>query len=133
MNILLFQNTEYMDNKFAIYISLALLNSFTFQIIRDSLIDLQQNLFTIFNFIFIIPGIISQLQPLFINCRDIYKTRKKKSKIYYQALFITGLIISKFPYLFACILLYYICWYFTYSLPTSADYAGSVFFVIVSL
>jgi ABC-type multidrug transport system permease subunit len=114
------------------HISLALLNGFTFWMIGDSLTDLQQNLFTVFNFIFIAPGIISQLQPLFIDRRDIYEAREKKSKMYHWAPFVTGLIVSEFPYLIVCAFLYYICWYFTAGLPTGPGHAGSVFFVVVS-
>jgi hypothetical protein len=133
MNLSLFRNTEYLNNKFAMHISLALLNGFTFWMIGDSATDLQQNLFTVFNFIFVAPGVISQLQPLFIDRRDIYEAREKKSKMYHWAPFVTGLIVSEMPYLLVCALLYYVCWYFTCGLPTSADHAGSVFFVVVSL
>lgn len=51
MNVSLFRNTEDLGNKFAMHISLALLNGFTYWMIGDSLTDLQQNLFTVFNFI----------------------------------------------------------------------------------
>ncbi|CAG9946232.1 unnamed protein product [Clonostachys rosea f. rosea IK726] len=131
MNVSLFRNTEYVDNKFAMHISLALLNGFTFWRIGDSLTDLQQNLFTVFNFIFIAPGIISQLQPLFIDRRDIYEAREKKSKMYHWAPFVTGLIVSEVPYLLICAVLYYVCWYFTAGLPTGAGHAGAVFFLVV--
>ncbi|KAJ0423003.1 ABC-2 type transporter-domain-containing protein [Aspergillus carlsbadensis] len=131
MNLSLFRNTEYLNNKFAMHISLALLNGFTFWMIGDSATDLQQNLFTVFNFIFVAPGVISQLQPLFIDRRDIYEAREKKSKMYHWAPFVTGLIVSEIPYLLVCAVLYYVCWYFTCGLPTSADHAGSVFFVVV--
>ncbi|KAJ5400565.1 hypothetical protein N7465_011054 [Penicillium sp. CMV-2018d] len=131
MNISLFRNTEYIDNKFALHISLALLNGFSFWMIGDRLTDLQKNLFTVFNFIFVAPGVISQLQPLFIDRRDIYKTREKKSKMYHWAPFVAGLIISEIPYLIVCALLYYFCWYLTCRLPTAPENAGSVFFVVV--
>ncbi|CAI6039814.1 unnamed protein product [Clonostachys chloroleuca] len=131
MNVSLFRNTEYIDNKFAMHISLALLNGFTFWRIGESLTDLQQNLFTVFNFIFIAPGIISQLQPLFIDRRDIYEAREKKSKMYHWAPFVTGLIVSEVPYLLICAVLYYVCWYFTAGLPTGAAHAGAVFFLVV--
>ncbi|KAJ5771732.1 hypothetical protein N7520_002261 [Penicillium odoratum] len=131
MNISLYRNTEYIDNKFAMHISLALLNGFSFWMIKDRLIDLQKNLFTVFNFIFVAPGVIAQLQPLFIDRRDIYETREKKSKMYHWAPFVAGLIISEIPYLIFCALLYYVCWYFTCGLPTAPGNAGSVFFVVV--
>ncbi|KAJ6184417.1 hypothetical protein N7519_005718 [Penicillium mononematosum] len=59
MNVSLFRNTEYIDNKFALHISLALLNGFSFWMIGDRLTDLQKTLFTVFNFIFVAPGVIS--------------------------------------------------------------------------
>ncbi|KAL7902435.1 ABC-2 type transporter domain-containing protein [Trichoderma sp. TUCIM 5745] len=131
MNISLFRNTEYVDNKVAMHISLALINGFSFWMIGDSLTDLQQNLFTVFNFIFVAPGVISQLQPLFIDRRDIYEAREKKSKMYHWAPFVAGLIVSEIPYLLVCALIYYVCWYFTCGLPTAPKHAGSVFFVVV--
>jgi ABC-type multidrug transport system ATPase subunit len=132
MNVSLFRNTEYIGNKFLLHISLALLNGFSFWMIGDRLTDLQKNLFTVFNFIFVAPGVISQLQPLFIDRRDIYETREKKSKMYHWAPFVAGLIVSEIPYLIICALLYYVCWYFTCGLPSAPEYAGSVFFVVVS-
>ncbi|KAH8761629.1 putative ABC transporter [Diaporthe sp. PMI_573] len=131
MNVSLFRNTDYLDNKFAMHISLALLNSLTFLMIGDSLTDLQQNLFTIFNFIFVAPGVISQLQPLFIDRRDIFEAREKKSKMYHWGPFVTGLIVSEFPYLLVCAVLYYVCWYFIAGLPTGPKHAGSIFLVTV--
>jgi ABC-type multidrug transport system permease subunit len=81
MNVSLYRNTEYVMNKFAMHVLLALLNGFTFWMIGDSLNDLQQNLFTVFNVIFVSPGVIAQLQPLFIDRRDIFEAREKKSKM----------------------------------------------------
>ncbi|KAH7112111.1 ABC-2 type transporter-domain-containing protein [Dendryphion nanum] len=131
MNIALFRNTEYVNNKFILHISLPLLNGFTFWQVGNSVGDLNQRLFTIFNFIFVAPGVIAQLQPLFIDRRDIYEAREKKSKMYHWAPFVTGLIVSELPYLIICALLYYVCWYFTVGLPTEPKYAGSTFFVVV--
>jgi ABC-type multidrug transport system ATPase subunit len=81
MNVSLYRNTEYIMNKVAMHVLLALLNGFTFWMIGDSLNDLQQNLFTVFNVIFVSPGVIAQLQPLFIDRRDIFEAREKKSKM----------------------------------------------------
>jgi ATP-binding cassette subfamily G (WHITE) protein 2 (SNQ2) len=132
MNVSLYRNTEYVNNKVIMHILLALLNGFTFWMIGDSLNDLQLRLFTIFSFIFVAPGTISQLQPLFINRRDIYETREKKSKTYHWAPFVTGLIVSELPYLVVCAVMYFVCWYFTAGLPGAAKHAGSTFFVVVS-
>lgn len=131
MNIALYRNTEYINNKFALHISTALFNGFTFYQIGNSAADLQLRLFTIFNFIFVAPGVIAQLQPLFIDRRDIYEVREKKSKMYSWIAFVTGLIASEIPYLCICAVLYFLPWYYTVGFPTDSNKAGAFFFVIV--
>lgn len=131
MNIALYRNTEYINNKFLLHFFTALFNGFTFWQIGDSLGDLQLRLFTIFNFIFVAPGVIQQLQPLFIDRRDIYEVREKKSKMYSWIAFVTGLIVSEIPYLCICAVLYFLPWYYTVGFPTDSNKAGAFFLVIL--
>ena len=44
----------------------------------DSSFDLQLRLFAIFNFVFVAPGCINQMQPFFLRNRDLFETREKK-------------------------------------------------------
>ncbi|KAF4968319.1 hypothetical protein FSARC_4264 [Fusarium sarcochroum] len=131
MNVALYRNTDYINNKFALHISSALFNGFTFWQIGSSVAELQLKLFTIFNFIFVAPGVMAQLQPLFIHRRDIFETREKKSKMYSWVAFTTGLIVSEVPYLIVCAVLYYICWYYTVGFPDTSSRAGGTFFVML--
>lgn len=131
MNLALYRNTDYVNNKFALHIGSALFNGFTFWMIGDSVSDLQLKLFTIFNFIFVAPGVINQLQPLFIERRDIYECREKKSKMYSWIAFVTGLIVSEIPYLCICAVLYFLPWYYTVGFPNDSNKAGAFFFVIL--
>lgn len=131
MNVALYRNTDYINNKFALHVVTAIFNGFSFWKIGDSAADLQLRLFTIFNFIFVAPGVISQLQPLFIDRRDIYEIREKKSKMYSWVAFVTGLVVSEIPYLCVCAVLYFGPWYFTVGFPSDADKAGPFFFVIL--
>ncbi|KAG7407957.1 Brefeldin A resistance protein [Fusarium oxysporum f. sp. raphani] len=124
MNIALYRNTDYINNKFALHVSSALFNGFTFWKIGSSVAELQLKLFTIFNFIFVAPGVMAQLQPLFIHRRDIFETREKKSKMYSWIAFTTGLIVSEVPYLIICAVIYYVCWYYTVGFPDSSARAG---------
>jgi ABC-type multidrug transport system ATPase subunit len=130
-NVSLYRNTQYINNKFMLHIGTALFNGFTFWMIGDTVADLQLRLFTIFNFIFVAPGVINQLQPLFIDRRDIYETREKKSKMYSWVAFVTGLIVSEMPYLCICAVLYFACWYYTVGFPTDSNKAGATFFVML--
>ena len=131
MNLALFRNTDYVNNKLMLHITLALFNGFSFWMIGDSVGDMQLRLFTIFNFIFVAPGVIAQLQPLFIDRRDIFEAREKKSKMYSWFAFVTGLIASEMPYLCVCAVLYFVCWYYTVGFPSNSDRAGATFFVVL--
>ncbi|CAK7227035.1 hypothetical protein SEUCBS140593_006442 [Sporothrix eucalyptigena] len=130
MNVALLRNTDYVNNKLVLHIMSALFNGFSFWKIGDSVSDLQLRLFTIFNFIFVAPGVIAQLQPLFISRRDVFETREKKSKMYSWVAFVTGLIVSELPYLCICAVLYFVCWYYTVGNPTASSRAGGTFFVM---
>lgn len=74
---------------------------------------------------------MAQLQPLFIERRDIYETREKKSKMYSWIPFTIGLIVSELPYLCICAVLYFVCWYYTVGFPTDSNKAGATFFVML--
>jgi ATP-binding cassette, subfamily G (WHITE), member 2, SNQ2 len=125
MNTALFRNTDYVNNKFMLHITSALFNGFSFWMVGDTVSDLQLRLFTIFNFIFVAPGVINQLQPLFIERRDIFEAREKKSKMYSWIAFVTGLVVSEIPYLCICAVLYYVCWYYTVGFPSDSNRAGA--------
>ncbi|RAH44570.1 ATP-binding cassette transporter [Aspergillus brunneoviolaceus CBS 621.78] len=131
MNLALYRNTDYINNKVALHIASALFNGFTFWMIGDSVSDMQLRLFTVFNFVFVAAGVINQLQPLFIERRDIYDTREKNSRMYSWKAFVTALIISEFPYLCVCGILYYVCWYYTVGFSSDSNKGGATFFVML--
>ncbi|PYH86260.1 hypothetical protein BO82DRAFT_428710 [Aspergillus uvarum CBS 121591] len=129
--VAVYRNTDYVNNKLALHVGSALFNGFSFWMINDHVGAVQLRLFTIFNFIFVAPGVINQLQPLFLERRDIYDTREKKSKMYSWIAFVTGLIISEIPYLCICAVLYFVCWYYTVGFPSDSNKSGAVFFVML--
>ena len=131
MNASLYRNVEYINNKFMLHIGSALFNTFTFWMISDTVGDLQPRLFSIFNLIFVAPGVVNQLQPLFIGRRDIYETREKKSKMYFWWVFVTGIIVSEIPYLCICAAFYFTRWYYTTGFPTDSSKSGATFFAML--
>lgn len=126
-----FRNVEYINNKVMVHIITALFNGFSFWKIGDSVADLQLRVFTIFNFIFVAPGVINQLQPLFIQRRSVFETREKKSKMYSPVAFVTALIVCELPYLCICAVAYFVCWYFTVGFSASPERAGATFFTVL--
>ncbi|KAK4152100.1 ABC-2 type transporter [Chaetomidium leptoderma] len=130
-SVSLYRNVDHVNNKIALHIFSALFNGFSFWQIGNSVTDLQMRLFTVFNFIFVAPGVINHMQPLFIQRRNIFETREKKSKMYSWVAFVAALIVSEVPYLVICAVVYFCCWYYTVGFPTDASRAGSTFFVML--
>ena len=131
MNLSMYRNTEYVNSKCMLHIMSALFNGFSFWKIGGSVGELHLRLFTIFAFIFVAPGVIGQLQPLFIERRDIYDAREKKARIYSWVAFVTALITSELPYLCVCAVFYFACWYYTVGFPTDSNKSGATFFVML--
>jgi ABC-type multidrug transport system permease subunit len=50
----------------------------------DKVSDLQLRLLAVFNFLFVAVGVINQLQPLFIQNRNIFEAREKKVQSHSQ-------------------------------------------------
>ncbi|CAG8003807.1 unnamed protein product [Penicillium olsonii] len=125
----LYRNSDYINNKFALHISSGLFVGFSFWMIGESVADLQSVLFFIFNAIFVAPGVINQLQPTFLERRDLFEAREKKAKMYSWKAFTIALIVSEFPYLVVCAALFFNCWYWTAGMAVDSSKSGSMFFV----
>jgi ABC-type multidrug transport system ATPase subunit/ABC-type multidrug transport system permease subunit len=128
-SLALYRNCGYINNKFALHIANGLFVGFSYWMIGTSVSDLQNVLFFVFNAVFVAPGVIAQLQPTFLERRDLFEAREKKAKMYSWKAFTIALIVSEFPYLIICAALFFNCWYWTGGMPVESSKSGSVFFV----
>ncbi|ORY27081.1 ABC transporter [Naematelia encephala] len=126
-SIQLWRDTEYVMNKVMLHIGSALFNGFSFWMIGNAYADLQNRVFTIFQFIFVAPGVIAQTQPKFIANRDIFEAREKKAKLYSWQAFCFGEIVAEVPYLLVCALLYFAPWYPVVGFSFAPGTAGPVY------
>ncbi|KGO74104.1 CDR ABC transporter [Penicillium italicum] len=131
LSIHIWRSPDYMWNKIILHVFAALFSGFTFWKIGNGTFDLQLRLFAIFNFIFVAPGCINQMQPFFLHSRDIFETREKKSKTYHWSAFIGAQTLTEIPYLIICATLYFACWYFTAGLPVEASVSGHVYLQMI--
>ncbi|KAL4778651.1 ABC-2 type transporter-domain-containing protein [Aspergillus varians] len=129
--IKLWREPDYMWNKITLHIFAALFSGFTFWKMGNGTFDMQLRLFAIFNFIFVAPGCINQMQPFFLQNRDVFETREKKSKTYHWFAFIAAQTVSEIPYLIICATLYFACWYFVAGFPIEASVSGHVYLQMI--
>lgn len=102
---------EYVTGKFMLHIITGLFNSFTFYHVGNSQIDMQSRLFSVFMTLTISPPLIQQLQPQYLNFRNIFKNREANSKIYSWVAFTTGAVLVEIPYSLIAGTIYYQCWW----------------------
>ncbi|KAJ8132750.1 hypothetical protein O1611_g874 [Lasiodiplodia mahajangana] len=123
----LWRNPDYVWNKIGLHVSNGLFAGFTFWKIGNGSFDAQLRLMSVFNFLFVAPGCINQLQPLFISNRDIFETREKKSKTYSWVAFISAQLLSEILVLIVCATAYFVSWYFASGFPVRASASGQVY------
>ncbi|EXF83814.1 multidrug resistance protein CDR1 [Colletotrichum fioriniae PJ7] len=129
--VALWRNPDYVWNKIGLHITNGLFGGFTYWMLGDGTFDLQLRLMAVFNFVFVAPGCINQLQPLFIRNRDVFETREKKSKTYHWFAFVAAQLLSETPVLIVCGTLAFVTWYFTVGFPTEARISGQVYLQMI--
>jgi ATP-binding cassette, subfamily G (WHITE), member 2, SNQ2 len=88
------------------------------------MIIVQSRLFSIFMTLTISPPLIQQLQPKYLDLRNIYMSRERNSKIYSWFAFTCAAVLPELPWSFVAGTLYWAAWFwpprFTYDSFTSA-------------
>ena len=106
-----YRSPEYLIGKFMLHIVTGLFNTFTFYHIGFEQIDMQSRLFSIFMTLTISPPLIQQLQPKFLQFRNLYQGREANSKIYSWVAFVTGAVLVELPYSILAGTIYFQCWW----------------------
>lgn len=120
------RSPDYLVGKFMLHIFTGLFNTFTFWHLGNSSIDMQSRLFSIFMTLTISPPLIQQLQPRFLNLRNIYKSRERNSKIYSWFAFTTAAVLPELPWSFLAGTIYWCCWYWATWFPRGTYPSASV-------
>ena len=102
---------DYMIGKFMLHIVTGLFNTFTFYHVGRESIDMQSRLFSIFMTLTIAPPLIQQLQPKYLQFRNIFQSREANSKIYSWVAFTSGAILVELPYSMVAGTLYFHTWW----------------------
>lgn len=113
----MWRSQDYVKGIVVLHIFVGLFSTFSFWMLGDSLVDMQSRLFAIFMTLIIAPPLMQQLQPRFLEARNIYTSREAKAKIYSWFGFVTGAIAAEIPYRIIAGTLYWACWYFGIGFP----------------
>lgn len=123
---------NYILGKFMLHILTGLFNCFTFWKLGYSSIDYQNRLFSIFMTLTISPPLIQQLQPVFLNSRNIFESRENNAKIYSWFAWATAAIVVEIPYAIVAGGIYFNCWWWgIFGVNVSSFTSGFAFLLIL--
>jgi ABC-type multidrug transport system permease subunit/ABC-type multidrug transport system ATPase subunit len=123
---------NYIIGKFMLHILTGLFNCFTFFKLGYSSIDYQNRLFSIFMTLTISPPLIQQLQPVFLNSRNIFQSRENNAKIYSWFAWVTAAVAVEIPYAIAAGGVYFCCWWWgIFGVHVSSFTSGFAFLMIL--
>ncbi|KAI1408175.1 ABC-2 type transporter [Hypoxylon sp. FL1857] len=105
------RNPNYIMGKLILHIFTGLFNTFTFWRLGYASIDMQSRLFSIFMNLTISPPLIQQLQPAFLDSRNIFQSRENNAKIYSWFAWTTAAVIVEIPYAIVAGAIYFNCWW----------------------
>ena len=109
-----------------------LFNTFTFWMLPNDLVGMQNRLFSTFITLVISPPLMQQLQPRFIHFRNIFAARENPSKIYNWAAFVIAAFIVEVPWSLLFGTLYFFCWYFGVGFPRGTSAAGYIWLMLMT-
>ncbi|KAF2719256.1 hypothetical protein K431DRAFT_305280 [Polychaeton citri CBS 116435] len=121
-----YRSRDYLFGKLVLHIFTGLFNAFTFWDLGNSQIDMQSRLFSIFMVLTISPPLIQQLQPRFLQLRNIYTSRERNSKIYSWSAFTVAAILPELPWSFVAGTIFWCCWYWPPHFPRDTFTSASV-------
>lgn len=105
------RSPNYIVGKFMLHILTGLFNCFTFWRLGYSTIAYQSRLFSIFMTLTISPPLIQQLQPVFLESRNLFQSRENSAKIYSWVAWTTSAVLVEIPYGIVAGAIYFNCWW----------------------
>lgn len=126
------RNPNYFMGIFFLHILTGLFNCFTFYHIGYDTVSYQERLFTIFLTLTICPPLIQQLQPVFLQSRNIFQSRENNAKIYSWFAWTCGVVLVEVPYRLAAGAVYFCCWWWgTMGYRTSSFTSGFTLLLVL--
>ncbi|KAH6685828.1 brefeldin A resistance protein [Plectosphaerella plurivora] len=123
---------SYIIGKFMLHIMTGLFNNFTFWKLGYSQVDYQSRLFSIFMTLTISPPLIQQLQPVFLNSRNVFQSRENSAKIYSWFAWVTGAVLVEIPYAIVAGGIYFNCWWWApFGVSVSGFTSGFAFLLVI--
>ncbi|KAG4425656.1 hypothetical protein IFR04_001118 [Cadophora malorum] len=121
------RDPSYLYGKLFTSVIIGIFNGFTFYKLGNSIVDMQNRMFTSFLILLIPPTIVNAVVPKFYQNMGLWQAREHPSRIYGWVAFCTANVVAEIPIAIVGALIYWLLWYWPTGLPTDSSTAGYVF------
>lgn len=125
------RDPSYLYGKLFVSVIIGIFNGFTFWQLGNSIVDLQNRMFTTFLVLLIPPTIVNGVVPKFYQARALWEARELPSRIYGWVAFCTANVVAELPIAIVGATIYWALWYWAAGLPSDSSTAGYVWLMVV--
>ena len=121
------RSPSYLYGKLFVATIAGIFNGFTFYSLGNSIVDLQNRMFTAFLIVLIPATVVNGVVPKFYQNLALWQAREHPSRIYNWVAFCTATVLTEIPISIVMAVIYWLLWYYATGLPTDSSTAGYVF------
>ncbi|RAH41075.1 putative ABC multidrug transporter [Aspergillus brunneoviolaceus CBS 621.78] len=120
------RSPSYIYSKMVLTVGCAIFIGFSFFKADNTRQGLQNQMFGVFVFLFVVVQLVMQIIPSFVTQRTLYESRERQSKTYSWQAFILSNIAVEFFWNTIMAILSFLVWYYPVGLYRNAEYTGEV-------
>ncbi|KAL8992995.1 MAG: hypothetical protein Q9169_006675, partial [Polycauliona sp. 2 TL-2023] len=125
------RDPSYYYGKLFVPVIIGIFNGFTFYALGNTVLDLQNRMFTAFLIILLPPTVVNAVVPRFYQNLTLWMARENPSRIYNWFAFCTASVVTEIPISIVSSVVYWLLWYYPTGLPRDSATAGYVFFMVM--
>ncbi|KAL6230685.1 hypothetical protein BDW75DRAFT_221990 [Aspergillus navahoensis] len=120
------RSPSYIYSKALLTVGCALFIGFSFFKADNTIQGLQNQMFGVFVFLFVVVQLVMQIIPSFVTQRTLYESRERQSKTYAWQAFILSNIAVEFAWNTVMAIFCYLVWFYPVGLYQNAQYTDTV-------
>lgn len=124
------RDPSYLYGKLFTSVIVGIFNGATFFQLGNSIVDMQNRMFTSFLILLIPPTVVNAVVPKFYMNRALWEARELPSRIYGWVAFCTASVVTEIPISIVGGTVYFVLWYFL-SIPGDSSTSGYVYLMTV--
>ncbi|KAF2453557.1 putative ABC transporter [Lineolata rhizophorae] len=121
------RDPSYYYGKLFVSVIIGIFNGFTFWQLGNTVLDMQNRMFSVFLIILLPPTIVNSVVPKFFTNMALWQARELPARIYGWVAFTTAQVVTEIPISIVNAFLYWVLWYWPVGLPSDSGASGYSF------